>query len=175
MRFKFEVNEDNTISHHQNRGMDLEDEINKTNEFYRLNDIALVYKRHTPIKVVRCHDKKITEAYFDEPSTTDYYGVYKGKYIDFEAKETSSTTVFPLANLRDNQIRHIKNVIQNGGISFLIVSFTNLEKYFLLSGEKLLTFIKTNERKSIPLEVFLKEGKEIKRGLNPPLDYIKLI
>ena len=58
MRFKFEVNEDNTISHHQNRGMDLEDEINKTNEFYRLNDIALVYKRHTPIKVVRCHDKK---------------------------------------------------------------------------------------------------------------------
>ena len=152
-----------------------EDEINKTNEFYRLNDIALVYKRHTPIKVVRCHDKKITEAYFGEPSTTDYYGVYKGKYIDFEAKETSSTTNFPLANLRDNQIEHIKNVIQNGGISFLIVSFTNLEKYFLLSGEKLLTFIKTNERKSIPLDVFLKEGKEIKRGLNPPLDYIKLI
>ena len=117
MRFKFKINVDNTISHHQNRGMDLEDEINKTNEFYRLNEIALVYKRHTPIKVVRCRDKKITEAYFDEPSTTDYYGVYKGKYIDFEAKETSSTTVFPLANLRDNQIEHIKNVIQNGGIS----------------------------------------------------------
>ena len=35
----------------------------------------------------------ITEAYFRTPSTTDFNGIFKGRYIDFEAKETSNATI----------------------------------------------------------------------------------
>ena len=175
MHFKFKINENNEIVNYQNRGMELEHELNETNSYYKDNKIALISKRPTPIKVVKCFNKKISEAYFEEASTTDYYGVYKGKYIDFEAKETTSKTSFPLANLRENQIEHIKSVIENKGLSFLIVSFTDIEKYFLLLGKDLISFIDLDERKSIPLSYFKEKGFEIKRGLIPPLDYLAVL
>ena len=86
------------------RGMNLEDDINSSNKYYLDNDIAVIYKKPTPIKVVKVDynkriNTKITEAYYEIPSTTDYNGIYKGKYIDFEAKETKSKTSFSLNNI----------------------------------------------------------------------------
>ena len=34
------------------RGMNLEDDINSSNKYYLDNDIAVIYKKPTPIKVV---------------------------------------------------------------------------------------------------------------------------
>ena len=82
-----------------NRGMSLEDDINRTNKYYLSEDIAVIHKKPTPITIVRVDypkrsAAKITEAYFKLPSTTDYNGIFKGKYIDFEAKECESNTSF---------------------------------------------------------------------------------
>ena len=76
-----------------NRGMSLEDDLNDTNKYYLQNDIAAVYKKPTPITIVNVEYKsrstaKITEAYFQVPSTTDYNGVEvleqpKTKYQNF--------------------------------------------------------------------------------------------
>ena len=66
---------------------------------------------------------KITEAYYRTPSTTDFNGIYKGYYIDFDAKETNSKTSFPLSNIHHHQIEHLKDVHQHGGIAFLIVQW----------------------------------------------------
>ena len=95
-----------------NRGMALESDINLANEYYRIKDIAYVYKKPTPIKLVNVDYRlgKIKEAYFETPSTTDYNGIYNGKYVDFEAKETNSKTSFALANIHMHQIKHLINV-----------------------------------------------------------------
>ena len=37
---------------HKNRGMNLENEINASNEYYRNKDRALIFKKPTPIGVV---------------------------------------------------------------------------------------------------------------------------
>ena len=61
-----------------NRGMDLEQLINKSNNFYNEHNIAMVFKRPTPIRVVK-YDKKtktITKAFFDFQSTIDYNMIY---------------------------------------------------------------------------------------------------
>ena len=87
---------------HGNRGMNLEEDINLSNDFYRANGLCLITKRPTPINVVKVDYTKgaiITNAYFEKQSTTDYNGVYKGRYIDFEAKSTLKTSSFPLANI----------------------------------------------------------------------------
>ena len=100
------MNTDKTKSvSHVGRGMSLEKDINETNNYYDLKNIAIIYKKPTPIKVVNVEypKAKIKEAYFTVPSTTDYNGIYKGKYIDFEAKETKSLTSFPLNNIHKHQ------------------------------------------------------------------------
>ena len=60
----------------------------------------------------------IKEAFFTIPSTTDYNGIYKGKYIDFEAKETKSKTSFSLNNIHPHQIKHLENIDKHKGFNY---------------------------------------------------------
>ncbi len=163
------------VKSYGNRGMTLESEINSTNEYYLLHDIAVVHKKPTPVTVVKQVNQKIVDAYFKVASTTDYNGIYKGKYIDFDAKETKSKTSFPLSNIHNHQIKHIESVIRHKGIGFIILRFTTLNETYLLFGEDLLDFINNNDRKSIPYEYFKERGHLIKDTLQPQVDYLKVI
>jgi recombination protein U len=176
---KHDNNKTKEIITYGNRGMDLEEDINITNKYYVDNDIAFIYKKPTPIQVTKIdYNSKgivIKEAFFKEPSTTDYNGLYKGKYIDFEAKETKNKTSFPLANIHKHQIKHIKNIIDNGGIGFLIVRFTKLNKDYVLLGKDLISYLESSDRKSIPYEYFEEKGYILDNGYMPRIDYLKVI
>ena len=161
-----------------NRGMNLENDINLSNEWYNEQGIALITKRPTPINIVKVDYSKgarITDAYFEKQSTTDYNGVYKGKYLDFEAKNTKSKTSFPLNNIEKHQIVHLEKVIEHGGIAFFIIQFQLLNEVYLLDASYVIDFYKHGERKSIPYEVFQKDGILIKQGYNPRLYYIDAV
>lgn len=163
-----------------NRGMSLEEDLNQSNAYYREIGKAYIYKKPTPIKVTKVvypsrREAIIKEAFFEMPSTTDYNGIYHGFYIDFEAKETTSKTSFPLANIHPHQIEHLRNVLAQGGICFLIVRFTTQNLTFLLMGEKLMKFLDEYDRKSIPLSFFQKEGNLIKEKYRPRIDYLEIV
>lgn len=161
-----------------NRGMDLEGDINKSNEYYKNSGICLITKRPTPINVVKVDYSKgarITDAYFEKQSTTDYNGVYKCKYIDFEAKNTNSKTSFPLSNISKHQIEHLKNVIHHGGIAFFIIEFAKLSEVYLLDASFVINIYENGERKSIPYDVFAKDGIKLKLGFAPRIDYIEAV
>ena len=130
-----------------NRGMSLEDDLNITNEYYNTTGIAVVHKKPTAITIYKVDylsnkDAVIKEARFKIPSTTDYNGIYKSKYIDFEAKETSSSTSFPLQNIHKHQLDHLRSIVKQGGIGFLIVRFTELNETYYLGSEELFKFLK---------------------------------
>lgn len=168
-----------TISY-KNRGMDLESDLNITNEYYRNIDKAYIYKKPTPIQIVKVDYESrslatIREAYFKEPSTTDYNGIYRGKYIDFESKETKINTSFNLNNIHKHQIQHLENILNHGGIAFLIIRFVKLDQTYLLEAKNLLDFIENHNRKSIPLEYFKEKGHLIKPKINPRVDYLEII
>lgn len=173
-------NSQSSFINYSKRGMTLESDINASNKYYLDNDIALIYKKPTPIKVVKVDYNKrintrITEAYYEVPSTTDYNGIYKGKYIDFEAKETKSKTSFTLNNIHKHQIVHLKKVLEHGGISFLIIRFTTIGKTFLIFTKDFISYINNNDRKSIPLTYIEEKGYLLKDGYNPIIDYIKIL
>ncbi len=165
---------------HKNRGMTLESELNTTNEYYRSIDKAFIYKKPTPIKITKVdypsRDKAvIKEAFFTIPSTTDYNGLYKGKYIDFEAKETKSKTSFSLNNIHPHQINHLRNIYNHSGIAFLIVRFTTLNETYLLMVNDFLNYIDNNDKKSIPIDFFREKAYLLKDGYMPRIDYLKVI
>ena len=148
-----------------NRGMSLENDINESNKYYVDYDIALIYKKPTPIRITKTNYKnmRITDGFFESPSTLDYNGVYKGYYIEFDAKETRSKTSFPIDNIHKHQIEHLKRIMNCGGIGFLIVRFTNINETYYLPIESLLCFLENNSKKSIPLDYFKEFGYLIKQ------------
>ena len=161
-----------------NRGMSLEEDINLSNEYYRDMGIALINKRPTPINIVKVdysRGARITDAYFEKQSTTDYNGVYKGKYIDFEAKNTKSETSFPLSNISEHQIVHLRNVIKHGGIAFFIICFQLKNEVYLLDASFVIEFYEKGGRKSIPYNIFKEKGVLIKQDYTPRLHYIDAV
>ena len=76
------------------RGSALEELINRTNEKYEQNHLALIQKIPTPITPITLdkETRQITLAYFDQKSTVDYIGVVQGLPVCFDAKECAVDT-----------------------------------------------------------------------------------
>ncbi len=169
---------------HANRGMKFENLINESNDFYALHDRAYIHKKPTPIKVVRVQTKHenfqkkhvISEAYYERASTTDYNGIYKGRYIDFEAKEVKYKTFNIGANLKQHQVEHLLNVQNHGAIAFLLVHFTSVDQIYILTASSLDYFLKHNNTKSIiPIEYFEEHGYLVEQNYLPKIDYLKVV
>ncbi len=161
------------------RGMSLEEDISLSNEYYLTHDKAVIYKKPTPVQIVkvdypRRESAKIVEAYYKVPSTTDYNGLYKGKYIDFEAKETKAKT-FPFQNIHKHQIDHLNKVMNHGGIAFIIIAFTLLNEVYLIDASHIIDAYYHSQRKSITYDTIQSIGHLIPLGYNPRLDYLKVV
>ncbi len=167
------------MNNYKNRGMEFEYFLNKTNEFYRFTNRALIYKKPTPIQIVSVDYNKsnhvINKAYFSVPSTTDYNGIYRGNYIDFEAKQTNSLKSLSLSQIHSHQLEHLFKVKKHGGISFLIVYFKKIEEIYIIFSDKVEELINNNNVKIISLSYFKKHGYKLKLGISPYIDYLEVI
>lgn len=161
------------------RGMSLEEDISLSNEYYLQNNLAVIYKKPTPVQIVKVDypkraAAKIVEAYYKTPSTTDYNGVYKGRYVDFEAKETKAKT-FPFHNISKHQIDHLQRIVNHGGIAFVIIAFTTLNEVYLIDASHVIHDYYQGSRQSMTYERIKSLGHLIPQGYQPRLDYLKVI
>lgn len=125
------------------RGSTLEDLINRTNEKYLENGLALIQKIPTPITPINIdkENRHITLAYFDQKSTVDYIGAVQGIPVCFDAKECAVDT-FSLQNIHDHQVEFMVNFEKQGGIAFLIIFYSHKNLFYYLNLEQLLVFWK---------------------------------
>ena len=138
------------------RGSTLEEFINRTNEKYLEQGLALIQKIPTPITPVRIdkEHRHITLAYFEQRSTVDYIGAVQGIPVCFDAKECNVDT-FPLQNLHEHQVKFMENFEKQGGVSFLIIYFSGRNELYYMSFAEIQKFWKRAQdggRKSIRLE-----------------------
>ena len=125
------------------RGSTLEDLINRTNEKYLENGLALIQKIPTPITPINIdkENRHITLAYFDQKSTVDYIGAVQGIPVCFDAKECAVDT-FSLQNIHDHQVEFMVNFEKQGGIAFLIIFYSHKNLFYYLNLKQLLEFWK---------------------------------
>lgn len=137
------------------RGSTLEELLNRTNEKYMENHLALIQKIPTPITPVRIdpNSRQITLAYFDQKSTVDYIGVVQGIPVCFDAKECGTDT-FPLANIHPHQVSFMEEFEKQNGIAFFLIFYTTKDLFYYLPFRKLKEFWDRAEgggRKSFPI------------------------
>lgn len=168
---------------YSNRGMTLEEDLNETNTYYLGRQMAVIHKKPTPVQIVKVDYPSrsaavIKEAYFKQASTTDYNGIYRGRYIDFEAKETKNSTSFPLQNFHQHQIDHMEQVLKQNGICFVILRFSQSEEIYFVDASHLLSFWNrkiNGGRKSVTKQEVQDIGVLIPIGYQPRIHYISVI
>ena len=138
------------------RGSTLEDMLNRTNEKYLANGLALIQKIPTPITPINIdkESRHITLAYFDQKSTVDYIGAVQGIPVCFDAKECNTDT-FPLANIHEHQVRFMEQFEKQDGIAFILIAYTHRDQFYYLRVAELKRFwerAKEGGRKSFRLE-----------------------
>lgn len=138
------------------RGSTLEDFINRTNERYQQQGLALIQKIPTPITPVRMDKdhRQITLAYFDQRSTVDYIGAVQGIPVCFDAKECRTDT-FPLHNIHEHQMTFMHDFEKQDGIAFFIIYYSTRNELYYMRYEEIENFWKRMQdggRKSVRLE-----------------------
>ncbi len=123
------------------RGSILEDFVNRTNEKYLDNGLALIQKIPTPITPIKIDQehRHITLAYFEQKSTVDYIGAVQGIPVCFDAKESAQDT-FSLQNIHEHQVEFMKNFEKQKGIAFFLLYYSHKELFYYLRLSELLVF-----------------------------------
>jgi len=160
------------------RGSFLEELVNRTNEKYASNHLALIQKIPTPITPINIDHKtkQITLAYFEKKSTVDYIGAVQGIPVCFDAKECAYDT-FTLQNIHEHQVEFMKEFEKQGGIAFFLIYYTKKEKYYYLRLKELLVYWEraiNGGRKSFRIDELDEEFffENVKPIFIPYLDYI---
>lgn len=123
------------------RGSALEDLVNRTNEKYAENGLALIQKIPTPITPIKIDKttRHITLAYFDQKSTVDYIGAVQGIPVCFDAKECAVDT-FSLQNIHEHQVRFMEDFQRQKGIAFFLIYYTKRDLFYYLPFDHLKIF-----------------------------------
>ena len=115
------------------RGSTLEDLINRTNEKYLENGLALIQKIPTPITPINIdkQSRHITLAYFEQKSTVEYIGVVQGIPVCFDAKECAMDT-FALQNIHEHQVAFMERFERQKGVAFFLIYYTHRDIFYYL-------------------------------------------
>ncbi|AOG60217.1 Holliday junction-specific endonuclease [Spiroplasma helicoides] len=138
----------------KNKGMFLETILNNSVD-YLLERKLLIQKIPINNSLISV-ENNVIKAKLDKNNFCDYIGIYKGSYLEFEAKETSLDH-FSFSNIKQNQIDKLNQIKELMGISFLIIYFHKYNEFFGISLEE----VKNYKSKKIPYSWFKEFGYKL--------------
>ncbi len=160
-----------------NRGMGLEQMLEFTNESYLRRGMAVVYKRATPVRILKVHGSKV-EGFLEKTSTVDYDGVYNGRSLQFEAKSTREVSKFPLDNFHEHQIEHMRSCLNQGAIVFVIVEFVKYDERLFVPARFVIHVWDEWEKggsASILRSQLIEKAQRIPQSRGVPVDYLAIV
>ncbi|MGL5733180.1 MAG: Holliday junction resolvase RecU [Metamycoplasmataceae bacterium] len=158
------------MNSNNNRGMLLETIINKTIKYYEDKNIALIHKKTLDIKFSSIDEmRRVKNGVVMSKSTVDYYGIYKGSFIAFEAKSTN-TNVIPKSNFKDHQHDYLLRIKKHNGNAFYILLFKQTNEFFLADIS-----IINYRKKTITLEYIRSKAISLELLYPGIIDFIKYL
>ncbi len=167
---------DNKNISYKNRGMLLEKIINTSINHYINSNVAYFKKNNLEIKfqsIASSTDSKkikLNNSFINGKSTVDYYGLYKSRYITFEAKSTDDDNL-PISNIKPHQHKHLLFIKSLGGISFYLIFFKHQSKIFLVDVED----IDYENMKYLSYEYISSIGKELDIIFPGIIDFLSVL
>lgn len=152
-----------------NKGMLLESIIETSINWINTHYKAWFTKQDVPIKIKKVNNNKITGILYRK-SNVDYYGIYHGKFICFEAKQTNKDK-FYLNNIKDHQRIFLQRIFEHGGIAILIIMFTKYDAIYLIDFVKL----KTCKVKGIDINWCSENGFKLELIIPGRIDILSII
>ena len=132
---QFQENQQRKKVSYVNRGMIFEQSINNTINIIA-NNKALIHKKPTPIHIVKIDNSnnhaRICDAYFEQPSTTDYNGYIRDTTLILKPKKQNKTC-FPLRNINEHQVKHLLKAKEMGNLIY-VIRFTSYEEVYLVDA-----------------------------------------
>ena len=154
--------------------MQLEREIDVSNKAYERKGVGLIKKLPTPVHIHSTRGSRVSGV-LQKGELVDYIGMSQGAAIAFDAKQTRGKSL-PLSNIPSHQYTFLKGWHDNGGVAFLVILFTGVDKTFYYPFERI-EYSKEgqNKRKSIPIADVEEHGTEIKSKHGVVLDYLSAV
>ncbi len=144
-----------------NKGMFLEELINRTINYYESKNIAYFEKRNIPFKILKMINEKTFVGLLFSKSTVDYTGVYKNTHCEFEAKQTELET-FNFNNIQQHQYLYLEKLSKYWNtLCFLIIYMVKYEKFYLIKFSEIIQYIKSNKTHKISIDKLKKYGYEL--------------
>ncbi|MBO6103480.1 Holliday junction resolvase RecU [bacterium] len=123
---------------HANKGMYLEEMLNKTCAVLNLHDDFLMFKYHTKMVIVHHKFRKYVANNF-----VDYFGYCHQQCFVIEAKQVN-TKNFSLHNLSEHQILILKKLVKMQIPSFVLIYFNLYDQFYLVDAKDILFSVDAN-------------------------------
>ena len=117
---------------HANKGMYLEEMMNKTCEVLNLHDDFLMFKYHTKMVIVHHKFHKYVANNF-----VDYFGYCQQQCFVIEAKQVN-TKNFSLKNLSEHQIVILRKLVKMQIPSFVLIYFNLYDEFYLVKANDII-------------------------------------
>lgn len=156
-----------------NKGMYIEQLVDRTILYYQFNNIGFLEKRQIPIKVLKHINETTIVAKLVAKAKVDYFGYLNNHYLEIECKQTIHD-YFDTALIKNHQLNYLKTVSQMKALSYIFIYFEKYNTIIAISYDKLVFAKKENKKNALPFELVKRYGIQIDLVYPGILDLSKL-
>ena len=143
----------------KNRGMFLEDLINRSCDYLWNKKIGFITKRFTKVHISKVDGNRVS-GFFGSKNFVDYSGQINGQHIEFEAKTTKNNKLY-FKNIKTAQLDFLINMKQMKSLAFFIIYFYS-ENLIVKLDAMVIKKMMDDKIKAITIDEAIKKGKELK-------------
>lgn len=144
-----------------NKGMYIEQLVDRTIQYYVQNNLGILEKRQIPIKILKHINETTIVAKLTAKAKVDYFGFINNKYVEIECKQTIHD-YFDLLLIKHHQLSYLNHNSQlDNCVSLVLIYFERFDKVVGISYQNLMKCKIDVKKNALPFSKVVEHGKII--------------